>query len=132
MIAPGQTSGSITITGVDDHTTQNDETVVVSIFSIQNATIAGGSQSVTIIRAERRPAGDHALLSSGGSGPAGNVFNEGGGAVTLTATLTAARSTQSITVNLGFSGTRDPGDELLAPARLDHDRRRIRPAARSR
>jgi subtilisin family serine protease len=33
-IAPGQTSGSITITGVEDHATMGNETVIVSIFSI--------------------------------------------------------------------------------------------------
>jgi hypothetical protein len=103
VIAPGQTSGSITITGVDDHATVADETVIVSIFSIQNASIAGGSQSVTIIRADADQP-EIMLSVSGGTGPAGNVFSEGGGTVIVTATLSEALN-QSITVNLGFSGS---------------------------
>jgi FG-GAP-like repeat/Calx-beta domain len=103
VIAPGQTSGSITITGVDDHKTAGDETVIVSIFSIQNASIAGGSQSVTIIRSDAdKP--EISLAVGGGSGPSGNVFVESGGTVEVAAILTAPLSVPII-VNLGFSGS---------------------------
>ncbi|HEV8067250.1 MAG TPA: FG-GAP-like repeat-containing protein [Planctomycetaceae bacterium] len=103
VIAPGQTSGSITITGVDDHTSTQDETVIVSIFSIQNASIAGGSQSVTIFRAAADTP-EITLAVGGGTGPAGNVFSEGGGTVEVAAFLTAPL-TVPIIVNLGFSGS---------------------------
>jgi hypothetical protein len=113
-IAPGQTFGSITITGVDDHVFTGNLTIVVSIFSIQNASIAGGSQSVTIIRQE----GDTPtimLTATGGTGPSGNVFSEGGGTLTITATLSAAL-TDALQVNLGFSGSAIFGTNYSASA----------------
>jgi hypothetical protein len=103
-IAPGQTSGSITLTGVEDHATQSDETVIVSIFSTTNAAIAGGSQSVTIVRSDTdRP--EIFLKVGGGFGPDGNEFNEGGGSVQIAVGLTAPVTADDLLITVGFSGS---------------------------
>lgn len=47
IIPAGQTSGNIQLTGLDDLLVEGDETVTTSISNVVNASIAGGSQSVT-------------------------------------------------------------------------------------
>jgi hypothetical protein len=49
VIAAGETTGTITVTGVDDALNENDETVVVKLSSGTNVTIAAEQQAVVTI-----------------------------------------------------------------------------------
>lgn len=90
-------SASITINAVNDAVFEGDETVIVDITVVTNAT-ENGSQTATytIVDDETIP---NVTLSVSGS-----PFAEILGAATVTATLTNA-TTQTVTVTLGFSGT---------------------------
>ncbi|HET6327118.1 MAG TPA: FG-GAP-like repeat-containing protein [Planctomycetaceae bacterium] len=113
-IPAGQTFGSITLTGVNDGLVTGNLTIIVTIFSATNARIAGGSQSVTIIRTDSNTPGI-GLALSGGGGPDGKTLFESGGTLTVTATLTQALI-DPIQVNLGFSGTAILGTNYSASA----------------
>ena len=105
VIAAGQTSGSITITAVDDSTDEADESIVVDISSVSNGTENGSQQvSATITDDDAEPV---VTLSISGS-----PLNENGGAATVTAALSNP-SSQAITVNLGFSGIAIAGTDYF-------------------
>lgn len=96
-ISAGDTTGSITITGVDDSLDEANETVIVDIDSITNGTESGTQQVTATITDDDN--GVNVSLSV-----ADSPFAENGGVATITATL-AAISGQDVTVNLAFSGT---------------------------
>jgi hypothetical protein len=102
VIAPGATTGSVTITGVDDALDEDDETVIADITGVTNGTESGVQQQTkTITDDDPLPA---VTLSS-----AGSPIAENGGVGTLTATLDAV-SGRNVTVNLTYSGTAGGSD----------------------
>jgi len=97
IITPGNTSGSITLTSLDDTTFEGNETIVVDIASVTGGTENGSQQVVaTIVDNDSQPSVSLSV--------AGLPFNEASGLVTVRATLSNP-SSQTVTVNLGFTGT---------------------------
>ncbi len=130
-ILAGQTSGSITVTGINTNSNVGNQTIVVSAVTVVNGTPANGSQSVTLIEIESNVP-QVALTTSGGFGPGNNEFLENGGTVTITATLTEALAF-NVTINLGFSGDAVFGTDYTAPMRPHRSRStKGKPPARSR
>ncbi|OVE82582.1 hypothetical protein BVY04_00655 [bacterium M21] len=97
IITAGNTTGTATITAVQDALDEDDETVVVDVDSVTNGTEAGVQQTVVAITDD--DVSPTVTLSSSGS-----PIAEAGGTSTLTATLSAVAG-RDVTVNLGFSGT---------------------------
>ncbi len=97
VVLAGNTSGSITMTGIEDITDELNETIVVDITSVTNGTENGTQQVTATIN-------DNDLTPSVTLGSAGSALAENGGAATVTATLSNP-SSQDVTINLGFSGT---------------------------
>ena len=102
IIPAGQTTGSITVTGINTNQNTGNQTIIATASSIQGGTAAGGSQSVTLVELENQSP-QVTLTTSGGVGPGLNEFSENAGTVTVTATLTQP-VTSTITIALGFSG----------------------------
>ena len=97
VISAGTTTGSITLTGVDDLWTRTNETIVVDITTVTNGTESGTQQvTATITDDDAAPSVTLSL--------AGSPLAENGGVATVTATLSGT-SPQDVTVNLGFTGT---------------------------
>ena len=107
VIPAGATSGSITLTGIDDVQFEGDETVVAEITNVINGQEAGGDQSVTAIIAEDDPPPSVSLSL------AGSPFAENGGVATVTATLDTAAALD-VTVDLALSGTATSGTDYSA------------------
>ncbi len=97
VIPAGSTSGSVTLTGVNDALDENDETVIVDIASVTNGTESGTQQVTATVADDDAP-------PTVTLGVTGSPFAENGGSATVTATLSSA-SAKSVTVNLGYSGT---------------------------
>jgi hypothetical protein len=99
VIAALSTSGSVTIGAVQDPIDEDpDETVVVDITGVTNGTESGTQQVTVTIEDDDVPlvtlaVNKASLAEDGADNPA-----------TVTATLSGA-SSQSVTVNLGFTGT---------------------------
>ena len=99
VIAAGDTTGTGTLTAVQDSLYENpDETIVVDISSVTNAA-ESGVQQVTATITDDDPAPSTVTLAVTGSAMA-----EAAGVATVTATLSAT-SANPVTVNLAFSGT---------------------------
>ena len=104
LIAAGSTSGTITVTAVDDNIYESavNETVIVDITTVINGTENGTQQrTVTIVENDSQPSVtlsvDNTLITEGVLGVA-----------TFTASLNIA-SVQTVTVSLGFTGTATSG-----------------------
>ncbi|MBF0371091.1 MAG: cadherin domain-containing protein [Magnetococcales bacterium] len=107
VIAAGDTTGTVTLTGVDDALDEVGETAIVDISSVVNGTEDGSQQVTATITDDDDP--PNVTLSLDDNAPA-----EAGGVATVTATLDAA-SSQDVTVNLAFSGTAtDSGTDYTA------------------
>src|SRR6185369_7314495 len=100
-IPAGETSGSITLTGINDITFEGAETVVVDITGVSSGTENGNQQVTATIS-------DDDLQPSATLSLSGNPFGENGGVATVAATLSNP-SVQAVTVNLGFTGTATSG-----------------------
>jgi hypothetical protein len=99
VIAAGDTTGTVTLTAVQDSLYENpDETIVVDISSVTNAA-ESGSQQVAAAIANDDPVPPSVTLALSGS-----PIAEAAGVATVTATLSAT-SANPVTVNLAFSGT---------------------------
>jgi hypothetical protein len=96
-INKGATTGSITITGIDDTTDEDNETVTANITTVVNATENGNQQITANITDDDDP--PTVTLSVNNASIAEDASNS-----VLTATLSAA-SSKNVTVNLGFSGS---------------------------
>ncbi|NQV27253.1 MAG: hypothetical protein HQ518_23135 [Rhodopirellula sp.] len=96
VIPAGSTSGTVTVTAVQDSLDEADETIVVDISSVTNGTELGTQQVTTTITDD-----DVAPSVTLGISPA--TIAEATGSATLTATLSAV-SGNDVTVNLAFSG----------------------------
>ncbi|MCG8698373.1 MAG: gliding motility-associated C-terminal domain-containing protein, partial [Bacteroidales bacterium] len=97
VISAGNLTGSVTITAVDDDIYENDETIVLDMDVVTNATEVGTQQeSITITDNDSEP-----TVSISASPLA---INEDGDISTLTAALSNA-SNDSVVVSLTYSGT---------------------------
>jgi hypothetical protein len=107
-IAAGQTSGSVTLTGIDDLVYEGPKSLNVTVSGVTNGvTISGGSQQAlgTINDSLTQPRVTLSLSSA--------VFAEAGGTTMVIATLSNL-SSQDVTVNLACSGTAQQATEYLA------------------
>ncbi len=96
-IPAGQTSGSITLTGLNDFTFEGDESVVVDVTSVTGGTENGTQQvTATIVDDDSAPSVTLALAPSS--------MVENSGTATVTARLSNP-STQPVTVQLDFTGS---------------------------
>ncbi|MEZ4818773.1 MAG: Calx-beta domain-containing protein [Bdellovibrionota bacterium] len=96
-ILAGNTTGSITVTAVNDALDEANETVIIDIASVVNATESGVQQATTTILDD--DATPTVILAVDNA----NIAENGGIAI-FTATLSAA-SGQDVTINLATSGT---------------------------
>ncbi len=106
VILAGQTSGSITLTGINDATFEGNESIVVDVTGVTNG-LENGTQSVTatITDDDSQPSVSLELT--------GSPLAENGGLASVRATLSNP-STQDVTVSLGFSGTATNGADYSA------------------
>ena len=98
VIAAGSTSGTATVTAVQDAIVETNETVVVDITGVTNGTENGTQQQTTTITDDDDDAPTVTLAVNNAT------IAEAAGVATFTATLSAA-SGQDVTVDLGFTGT---------------------------
>jgi hypothetical protein len=96
-INAGSTTGTRTITAVQDALDEAAETIIVDIVGVTNG-VESGTQQVTATITDDDPT-PTVLLSL-----AGSPMAEAAGIATLTATLSAV-SGQAVTVNLAYAGT---------------------------
>ena len=96
-ITAGQTTGTATVTAVQDVISEGDETVVVDITSVVNAN-EDGVQRETITITDDEPVPSVTINADV------NTIDENGGVATITATLSGL-SDQDITVDFSFGGT---------------------------
>ena len=102
-ISAGDTSGTKTFTMTDDSVYEGDETVIVAIASVTNAS-ESGTQSVTTTITENESSPTVQISSS-----AASVYDNGL-SLTLTATSTQIAD-EAITVVIGTSGTSTEGTD---------------------
>ncbi len=96
-IPAGQTSGSITLTGLNDFTFEGDESVVIDVTNVTGGTENGTQQvTATIVDDDSAPSVTLALAPSS--------MVENSGTATVTARLSNP-STQPVTVQLDFTGS---------------------------
>ncbi len=97
VIPAGSTSGTVTITAVADLVYEGNETVIVDIASVINATEASAQQvTTTITDAQAQPTVTLELT--------GSPFSENGGTATIKAVLSHA-SVQEVLVDVNLSGS---------------------------
>lgn len=113
VIGAGSTSGTVTISNVDDTVFEGNETVTVDISSVTNG-LESGTQQVTYTITEDDAAPTATLeLATSDLGPfngvtAADITDESGGQLFVVAKLSAS-STVSTTIPLSFSGTASGG-----------------------
>ncbi len=108
VIAPGATSGSVTVTAVQDTEDEPDETVVVDITSVTGGTESGTQQQTTTITDDDEPVVPDVTLAVDTA-----TIAEAAGVATFTATLSAT-TTVPVTVDLDLSGSASQGDDYNA------------------
>ena len=108
VIAAGATSGSITVTAVDDAIDDDAETVIVDITGVTGATEDGEQQATTTITDDDDPVVPTVALSVDNT-----EISEAGGVATFIATLSGA-ATSDVTVDLGITGTAANGADYNA------------------
>ncbi len=108
VIPPNDTTGTATLTATQDAIDEADETVIVDIDTVINATESASQQvTVTITDDDDPPTVTLSAVPTS--------IAEAAGTSTITATLSQA-SGQDVTVNLTLSGTATGGDYTLAPS----------------
>lgn len=103
VVAVGQTSGTVTVTAVQDAVDEPDETVNVEISDVTNGSESGAQQVTVTINDDDEPLPNVSLTVDNASIP------EAGGVATFTATLSAVSATP-VTVDLAISGTASAED----------------------
>ncbi len=105
-IAAGQTSGSITITPINDTLVEADETIILSVGSISNGTQSGSFASTISLTSDDTTKVSMSISQT--------TIAENGGATTVSATLdSVAIQTVTIPINL-TSGTATVGTDVSA------------------
>ena len=97
VITAGNTTGTVTLTAVQDTLDETNETIIVNITGVTNG-IESGTQQVTVTITDDDAAPSVTMSVAPPS------LAEAAGTSPVTATLSTA-SGQNVTVNLGFSGT---------------------------
>ena len=113
-IAGGSLSGNVTLSLVDDNTTEASEAIVVDIASVSggNGASENGTQRVSITLTDNDPVPEVSLSVSPSS------LSENGGSVTLTASLDRVASSATV-VSLSFdNSTASSGDYTLSSSTL--------------
>ena len=109
VVGAGDLSGSVTVTGVDDTASEGDETVVLTIATVNGGT-AGTPDTATVdITDDELPIVN---LSQTGS-----PIAEDAGQATVTATLSRAFG-QPVTVNLAYGGTASASDFAASASQI--------------
>ena len=106
VIPAGSTTGTVTVTAVQDTLDEPDETVLVDIASVTNGQ-GSGQVSVTITD------DDEPIVPNVTLGVDNLSIAEAGGIATFTATLSAA-TTVDVTVGLAVSGTASAADYSIS------------------
>ncbi|MBL8828835.1 MAG: hypothetical protein JNM18_17785, partial [Planctomycetaceae bacterium] len=105
-ILAGDTAASLTLTGLNDITYEQDELLTIAIDGVTGGIENGVQQiSATISEDDTAPLVNLAFAPSS--------FSENGGTTSVTATLTNP-STQAVTVNLAFGGAATSGVDYSA------------------
>ena len=113
-IVGGSLSGNVTLSLVDDNTTEASEAIVVDIASVSggNGASENGTQQATITLTDNDPVPEVSLSVSPSS------LSENGGSVTLTASLDRVASSATV-VSLSFdNSTASSGDYTLSSSTL--------------
>ena len=113
VIPIGATTGSVTITAVQDTVDEPDETVIVDITAATNAQEAGTQQVTTTILDDDEPPMPNVTLSLDHSDIA-----EAAGVATFTVTLSET-TTVPVTVDLGISGTAAATDYAASATQVE-------------
>jgi hypothetical protein len=108
VIPAGSTSATFTVTSRNDLLDELDETVIVDILTVVNASEVGTQRATTTIADDDATPTVRLLVSNA-------TIAEGGGTVTYTAQVSAL-SGLPVTVNLGFSGDATPNVDFTRPA----------------
>ncbi|MBU1060350.1 MAG: hypothetical protein KJ804_18755, partial [Proteobacteria bacterium] len=101
VIPGGSLSGSITLTAVADTLDETDETIIVDITAVTNATESGSQQVIATITDDDLPPTVTLALT-------GSPLPENTGIAAVSADLSIA-SGRDVTVTLALSGTASPG-----------------------
>jgi hypothetical protein len=116
-IAAGQTTGTITITLVDDFLDEANETITLDLDSPANATLAApSSYTLTIVDNDPAPS---VSWSTAESDVTENEGTSPPGPATRTKTFTivqSAMSTKNVVVPISYSGTATPTTDYTGPA----------------
>jgi hypothetical protein len=97
-IPAGETTGTLTITAIDEDLDDDEETIVITPISVSNAvTTPTGSHMITILDDDDQPVVNFTLGSE-------NIDENAATAVTLTATLSAV-SNNEVAIDFTLSGT---------------------------
>jgi hypothetical protein len=107
VIPAGSTTGSVTVTAIDDDADEADETVVVDVTGVTGAT--GSGVATTTILDDDDPAPTVTLSVDNAALP------EAAGVGTVTVTLSQIL-TQDVTIDLGYTGTATNGTDYTASA----------------
>ncbi|MDD3276347.1 MAG: Calx-beta domain-containing protein, partial [Kiritimatiellales bacterium] len=110
VIPAGSTSRTMTLTAMQDSLDEDNETIIVDISSVVNAT-ESGMQQQTVSITDDDPAPTVTLSLSNAS------ISEAGGAATVRATLSSL-SSKTVTVNLAFSGTATRTNDYTAASSI--------------
>lgn len=98
IVAAGGTSGSISVTAIQDSTYEGNETILVGITSVTNGS-AGATNSLSITLVDDDPAPPVVSLTSSLTS-----IDENAGSAIVRALMSATHSA-TVTVTLGFAGT---------------------------
>ena len=99
FIDPGQTSGTVTVTGLNDAQSEGNETILIDVIQVDNGSENGTQQASIVILDGQSPTVPSVSISLSDS-----LVAENGGTTTVRATLNSVPG-QNVTVNLGFTGT---------------------------
>jgi hypothetical protein len=113
VIAPGATTGSITVTATDDTVDEPDETVVVDIMGVTNGTEPGVQQQTTTITDDDEPVMPDVTLTLDNE-----AIPEAAGVATFTVTLSEI-TTVPVAVSLGFTGTASATDYTASGTQIE-------------
>lgn len=108
VVAPGATTGSVTVTAVQDEDDEPDETVVVEMASVTGGTPVGDLSATTVIQDDDEPSEPNVTLTLNNVSVA-----EAAATADFTVTLSEA-TTQPVTVDLTISGTATEGVDFVA------------------
>lgn len=100
VIAAGATTGTVTVTAIEDTITDPDETIVVDIASVTGGVESGTQQATITISEPVLPPLPVVTLNVSPT-----TITESGGVATFTATLSGPAPAGGVTVDLTFGGT---------------------------